>query len=104
MNTKEQFVITISREIGTGGRTVGRLLAEKLGVRFCDKDLVNSLRERFGLTAYEIEKLKGETKNWLTDLFAKLNPSPVAIMNGDPSGAYFDNFDKEVTTDEIFQA
>ena len=104
MNTKEQFVITISREIGTGGRTVGRLLAEKLGVRFCDKDLVNALRERFGLTTYEIEKLKGEKKNWLTDLFAKLNPSPVAVMNGDPSGAYFDNSEKEVTTDEIFKA
>ena len=104
MNTKEQFVITISREIGTGGRTVGRLLAEKLGVRFCDKDLVNALRERFGLTTYEIEKLKGEKKNWLTDLFAKLNPSPVAVMNGDPGGVYFDNSEKEVTTDEIFKA
>ena len=32
MNTKEQFVITIAREIGSGGRTVGRKLAEKLGV------------------------------------------------------------------------
>ena len=104
MNTKEQFVITISREVGSGGRTVGRLLAEKLGVRFCDKDLVNALREKFDLTTYEIEKLKGEKKNWLTDLFAKLNPSPVAVLNSDPSGMYFDNLDGSVTTDEIFKA
>ncbi|MBQ7439789.1 MAG: cytidylate kinase-like family protein, partial [Paludibacteraceae bacterium] len=37
MNKNEQFVITINRELGSGGRTVGRLLAEKLGVPFYDK-------------------------------------------------------------------
>ena len=30
MNKNEKFVITINREVGTGGRTVGRKLAEKL--------------------------------------------------------------------------
>ena len=37
MNKNEKFVITINRELGSGGRTVGRLLAEKLGVPFYDK-------------------------------------------------------------------
>ena len=36
MNLNENFVITISRDIGSGGRTVGRILAEKLNTRFCD--------------------------------------------------------------------
>ena len=63
MNTKESFVITISREIGSGGRTVGKILAERLGVRYCDKDLIKALRDKFGLTAYEIEKLKGAKKS-----------------------------------------
>ena len=31
MNTKEPFVITISREVGSGGHTVGSILAKKLG-------------------------------------------------------------------------
>ena len=31
MNKNEKFVITINRELGSGGRTVGRILAEKLG-------------------------------------------------------------------------
>ena len=31
MNTNDRFVITISREVGSGGRTVGRKLAKKLG-------------------------------------------------------------------------
>ena len=34
---KGPFVITISREVGSGGRTIGRKLAEKLGIRFSDK-------------------------------------------------------------------
>ena len=36
MNKNEKFVITINREVGSGGRTVGRKLAEKLGVKYCD--------------------------------------------------------------------
>ena len=43
MNSGEQFVITISREIGSGGRTVGRKLAEKLGVHYSDKELIHGL-------------------------------------------------------------
>ena len=30
-------IITISRQFGSGGRTVGRMLAERLGVPFYDK-------------------------------------------------------------------
>ena len=40
MNKNEKFVITINRELGSGGRTVGRLLAEKLGVSFYDKAVI----------------------------------------------------------------
>ena len=30
-------IITISRQFGSGGRTVGRLVAENLGIPFYDK-------------------------------------------------------------------
>ena len=43
MDTKGDFVITLSRELGSGGRTVGRKLAEKLGVRYSDKELIHTL-------------------------------------------------------------
>lgn len=33
MNKNEKFVIVINRELGSGGHTIGRLLAEKLGVK-----------------------------------------------------------------------
>ena len=40
MNKQEPFVITISREVGSGGHTVGSILAKKLNVPYCDKHLV----------------------------------------------------------------
>ena len=33
-------VITIGREFGSGGRTIGRQVAEKLGIEFYDKDII----------------------------------------------------------------
>ena len=45
MHKNEKFVITINREVGSGGRTVGRKLAEKLGVKYFDKALIESLSE-----------------------------------------------------------
>ena len=33
----EKKIITISREFGSGGRTVGRMVADKLGITFYDK-------------------------------------------------------------------
>ena len=67
MNTNSKFVITINRELGSGGRTVGRKLAEKLGVPYYDKALAMALEEKYHLTAEEIERLKGRDQGWWAD-------------------------------------
>ena len=36
----EKIVITIAREYGSGGRTIGKMLAEKMGIHFYDKELM----------------------------------------------------------------
>ena len=64
MNKNEKFVITINRELGSGGRTVGRKLAEKLNVAFYDKALINELKEKFHLDTEQIEKLKSGKNDW----------------------------------------
>lgn len=64
MNKNEQFVITINREAGSGGRTVGRKLAERLGVKYYDKALIEGLTEKFGLSVEEIERIKAQKKSW----------------------------------------
>ena len=53
MNKNEQFVITLNRELGSGGHTVGRLLAEKLHVTYYDKAVINALTDRLGMTVEE---------------------------------------------------
>lgn len=52
-------VITISREFGSGGRTIGRMVAQHLGYAFYDEELVNRVAERSGLSP-EFIKERGE--------------------------------------------
>ena len=100
MNTNEKFVITISRELGSGGHTIGKKLADKLGVRFCDKEL----SKRFNLTPSSIERLKSEKKNWLSDFIQRLAPAPSPAGFVGTSHTAGQEFDPTVTTDEIFAA
>ena len=45
----ENFVITIARQYGSGGRTVGKMLAEKLGVSFYDKQIIQMASDESGI-------------------------------------------------------
>ena len=49
-------IITISRQFGSGGRTVGRMLAERLGVPFYDKELVKQVADETGFDTSFIEE------------------------------------------------
>ena len=64
MNTKDQFVITINRELGSGGRTVGEILSQKLGVPFYDKAVIKALKDKYNLNTETIEHLKGRSHTW----------------------------------------
>lgn len=68
MNKNEKFVVTINREVGSGGRTIGRKLAEKLGVKYCDKAVIDGLTHKFGLTPERIEEIKAQKKSWWNDI------------------------------------
>lgn len=50
-------IITISREYGSGGRTVGALVAKKLGIPFYDKEVVNAMAEECGFSHDFIEEI-----------------------------------------------
>lgn len=45
----EKYVITIARQYGSGGRTIGEMLAEKLGIHFYDKELMKLASEESGI-------------------------------------------------------
>ncbi len=52
----EKKIITISREFGSGGRTVGRMVAEKLGIPFYDKELVDQVALESGFAPKFVEE------------------------------------------------
>ena len=103
MNTKEPFVITISREVGSGGHTVGSILAGKLNVSFFDKQVMETLQKQFNLTADGIERLRGRKKDWLADFIDKVAPMPSAQALGLDS-RYTQEFRVKVTTDDVYKA
>ena len=49
-------IITVSREFGSGGRTVGRLVAEKLGYKFYDDEIIERVVKESGLAREIVEK------------------------------------------------
>ncbi len=42
-------IITISRQFGSGGRTIGKQVAEKLGIPCYDMEIINKIAEKSGL-------------------------------------------------------
>ena len=52
----KKCVITISRQCGSGGHTIGKTVAERLGIPFYDKKLVQIVAERSGLSPETVEK------------------------------------------------
>ena len=78
----EKKIITISREFGSGGRTMGRKIAEKLGIPFYDKELVDQIAMESGFAPKFVEE-HGEhspTGSFFSYAFA---PQGVpGIMNG----------------------
>lgn len=101
MDKKEKFVITINRELGSGGRTVGRLLAEKLGVPFYDKAVIKALQEKYHITPEEIERLKGRKHTWWADVERILRVYSSTNMEYD--SLMKDDAPDLLTTDEMFK-
>ena len=54
-NLENQVIITLSREYGSGGRYIGKLVAEKLGIKLYDKEFIAKLAEETGLSLEYIE-------------------------------------------------
>ena len=52
----KQVIITIAREYGSGGRYVGKLVADKLGIKLYDKEFVMKVAKETGLSEEFIEK------------------------------------------------
>ncbi len=78
----EKKIITISREFGSGGRTIGREVANRLGIPFYDKELVEKIALESGFAPKFVEE-HGEHapgKSRLSYAFA--HQGVPGVMNG----------------------
>lgn len=63
MSEERKTIITISREFGSGGRLIGQRLAERLGVPYYDKQLLDRIAEESGYSAEMIRESEMKAKN-----------------------------------------
>mgnify|MGYP001095488557 CR=1 FL=1 len=52
----EKRIITISREFGSGGRFIGEEVAKQLGIAYYDKNMINEIAEKSGLSPEYIQE------------------------------------------------
>ncbi len=58
-------IITISREYGSGGRLIGKSLADKLNIPFYDKELLTIVAKKSGFNTEFLEKMENNMTNSL---------------------------------------
>ena len=63
----KHIVVTISREYASGGRYVGKLLADSLGINFYDKELIGLAAKESGLSKKYIEEIDEESRKTEND-------------------------------------
>ena len=63
-NMENQFVVTIGREFGTGGRKIATELAQLLGVPLYDRQVLEPIREEHNLTQEEVDHIKAVKPSW----------------------------------------
>lgn len=64
------FVITVGRQFGSGGRELGRLLADRLGITYYDKELLAEAARRSGLSSEFFEKNDERFPRFINGLFS----------------------------------
>ena len=94
--TDNGIVITIAREYGSGGRYIGKLVAEKLGIKLYDKNIIEKMSQETGLSAEYIKD--NEQKRTVFDNFN--NGYYAGLNNSDELFIQESNFIKELADKE----
>lgn len=87
----EKKIITISREFGSGGRTIGKMVAERLGIPFYDKQLVEKIAEESGFAPKYIEEHGEHAPSRSLFSYAFAPQGVPGVMNGMSTSDYLWN-------------
>ena len=87
----EKKIITISREFGAGGRTIGHLVADKLGIPFYDGKLVEDIAKESGFAPKFVEEHSEHSPSGSVFSYAFAPQGVPGIMNGLSTADYLWN-------------
>jgi len=96
MNKEEKFVITISRQFGTGGHEIGVEIAKRLGVKLLDRQILNEMARKYGVVEEAMEKIEARNPSWRDD-FTQFYRSYMA-------GAEYNGQELDQTSHQLFDA
>ena len=96
MNSNEKFIITISRQFGTGGHEIGKELARRLGVKLLDKQILNAVASRMKTVEDAVEKIELRNPLWRDDF---TNFYRTYMMHAEYNG-----MEKDKTSHALFRA
>ena len=78
----EKKIITISREFGSGGRTIGHMIVSKLGIPFYDKELVEQIALEAGFAPKYVEEHGEHSPSGSLFSYAFAPQGVPGVMNG----------------------
>lgn len=87
----EKKIITISREFGAGGRAIGKIIADKLGIPFYDGKLVEQVAKESGFAPKFIEEHGEHAPNSSLFSYAFAPQGVPGVMNGLSTSDYLWN-------------
>ena len=67
---EEKYVITIGRQYGSGGREIGRMLADALGIKYYDKELLTEAAKSSGVNQELFEAADERTPSFFSNLWS----------------------------------
>ena len=70
MNENKNFVITIGRQFGSGGRELGKLLASTFGIEYYDKELLQEAAKQAGMSPEFFAQSDERAPSFLSGMFA----------------------------------
>ena len=67
---KQNVVVTMGRQFGSGGRELGRKLADRLGARYYDKELLREAARRAGMSEEFFERRDERFPSFINGVFS----------------------------------
>jgi cytidylate kinase len=73
MDINNKIIITISRELGSGGSFIGRILAKELGISYVDREIVRETANYFRLPENKIDSLSERLRSFWDSFYVNIN-------------------------------